>query len=114
MCGLSCRIFEQPCIWPAYEVMLHVQNFLFQGEQISTSKTRYIVLMTWFPFLLDLWPVLQDLQTALHWACQRDSVACAELLISKGADINIKDKVHCADDMVSFPSAVVVQHVVFI
>ena len=64
--------------------------------------------------MIDLGPVLQDLQTALHLACDYNRVACAELLISKGPDINIKDKVHCADDMVSFPSAVVLQHVVFI
>ena len=44
--------------------------------------------------VIDVWSVLQGLQTALHLACDWNCVACAELLISKGADINIKDKVY--------------------
>ena len=40
-----------------------------------------------------MWSVLQDLQTALLLACKFNHVACAEFLISKGADMNIKDEV---------------------
>ena len=42
MPSLFCfRVYKQPCILPTERIMLQLQNFLFQKEQISTSKTGY-------------------------------------------------------------------------
>jgi ankyrin repeat protein len=37
--------------------------------------------------------IIQDGRTALHIACEKQFVNVAELLITKGADLNIADKV---------------------
>ena len=42
---------------------------------------------------------IKDGSTALHWATWNNSTECLALLLSHGADVNVKDNVSNIDNM---------------
>lgn len=70
-------------------------DFQDRVRKFKSPFTWYIFFLLWhcFLFLFFFGVFFQLACTAVHWACRGGSLAVLKLLQSRGADLNIKDKV---------------------